>query len=922
MSSPWLIKFPYQSNYPMDDPTEMLARAGGKGANLIRLAGANFPVPRGFIICTAAYREFVSGTGLTDVIRSELDRLASAAQIDQLEEVSARIRSRFSEHPIQAEICQQILEGYEQMGTPVVAVRSSATAEDLPDLSFAGQQDTFLGILGADDLLNAVRNCWSSLWTARAIGYRQRNAIGHEDISLAVVIQEMVPSEVSGVLFTANPLTGLRNEVVIDACFGLGEALVSGKVEPDHYVVDQVQQIILQKTAGKKQYVLHSRGSGGTQEAAGDRSAEWALADEMILKLADLGAKTAQEYQSPQDIEWALADGKLYLLQSRAITSLFPIPQRRDSLLRAYFSFGAVQGYLEPFTPYGMDMMRQIFAAGASMYGYQHTSENQPALVPAGGRLWVDISNLIRNTAGRKVLKGALRFVEPTISQALEQVWDDPRFLPEKKGIRFRTALRILRFLIPIGRYVLLNILHPAARRSVILSSGEALLRRLEMQLAALPADPYHRLEQSSRLFKKMIMTNLPPTFRLYVSGVAAGMASWNWLRTLAEKAPTRPDGKKWSDLVLEVTRGMAYNPTTEMDLRLWEIASELRGQPDVMTLLLKTGSEDLARMYLRCELPAALQGKLETFLKIYGSRGLGEIDAGTPRWRENPVPVLEAICSFVQIEAQQSPDLMFQQGAKNAGQAVDEIYSALRGTRLGWLKARLARFAADRMRNLMGLREHPKFFAVRLLGLQRSELLSTGAKLVELGTLDQADDLMFLTQSEQERLGRHESREWKKLISERREMYVKEKRRRSIPRLLLSDGRAIYDGMKSVHSQQGGISGSPVSPGVFRGQVRIVYNPHQAGLLPGEVLVCRGTDPSWTPLFMSAGALIMEVGGMMTHGAVVAREYGIPAVVGVDRATERFITGQWVEVDGSNGRIVRIEAVEVNEELVAEKVG
>ncbi len=904
-----LIEFPAASSQTLT-PAELLARVGGKGANLIRLSAANFPVPRGFILTTAAYDRFVAQTGLAGFIQSELEQLPPQAAIETLEALSQRIRAKFSAAAITDELRQPVVEMYAHLGAPPVAVRSSATAEDLPDLSFAGQQDTFLGILGSEDLLTAVRNCWSSLWTARAMAYRLRNGISQADISLAVVVQAMVPSEASGVMFTANPLTGLRSQVVIDASFGLGEAIVSGKVEPDHYVVDQSAGKILEKTAGKKQYALYGRREGGTFEATGERSGDWALNDELILRLANLGAKIAQEYQSPQDIEWALADGQLYLLQTRAITSLFPTPDRRDDQLRAYFSFGAVQGYLEPVTPFGRDLLRQIFATGASMYGLKHTSENQPALVPAGERLWVDITSLMRNTVGRKVLKGALRFVEPTVSQALEMVWDDLQFLPGRKGLRPLTLLRILRFYLPVGWHMLQNILQPAARRAKIVHNGMRVLSQFEQRLIDLPADPYLRLEQSSQLFRIFTADYLPRAFRLYLSGVASGMASWNLLRLVAEKAPARTDGKKWSDVVLEVTRGLPNNPTTEMDLQLWKIAAQLRGEPEIKELFETTDSDVLAAQYLAGTLPPLMQNRVTEFLEQYGSRGLGEIDGGTPRWRENPTPVLEAIGSFLQIDLEQAPDVLFKRSAASAGAAVEQICTALRSTQGGWFKARRARFWAVRMRNLMGLREQPKFFAVRLIGLLRAEMLKAGAQFVALGVLEQVDDLMFLTQREQTSLARREAQDWKKLIAGRRAVFLKEKRRRLIPRLLLSDGRAFYEGMRTAY-EHGVVSGSPVSPGVVRGKVRVVFNPHQAGLLPGEVLVCQGTDPSWTPLFMTAAALVMEVGGMMTHGAVVAREYGIPAVVGVDRATEQFKTGQWVEVDGSTGKIAWLDTVE-----------
>jgi pyruvate,water dikinase len=288
-----------------------------------------------------------------------------------------------------------------------------------------------------------------------------------------------------------------------------------------------------------------------------------------------------------------------------------------------------------------------------------------------------------------------------------------------------------------------------------------------------------------------------------------------------------------------------------------------------------------------------------------YGMRGVGEIDFGQPRWREDPTPVMQTLQSYLQIDQDSAPNVVFLRGQQAAEKAIEDLAQKVRRQRGGWLKEKLVRGAARRVRVLMGVRESPKFFAIRVMGIARRELLKTGRDFAEAGMIDRADDLSFLKFSELEALSRNEPRDWKALVASRRAIYERETRRRQVPRLLASDGRAFYEGVGASTDTGDVISGSPVSPGVVEGIVHVVLSPHETQLAPGEILVCPGTDPAWTPLFLAAGGLITEVGGMMTHGSVVAREYGIPAVVGVHQATTRLKDGQRIRVDGTAGKIV-----------------
>ena len=390
----------------------------------------------------------------------------------QLEAASAKIRAAFAAGKIPDETAQAIRIAHDQLrrwsvsnqrstishplSTIGVAVRSSATAEDLPDLSFAGQQDTYLNVIGAEALMEAVVGCWSSLWTARAIGYRLRNQIAHDNAALAVVVQEMVQSEASGVLFSANPLTGLRSETVIDATIGLGEALVSGQVEPDHYVVDTVSGKIVSKTLGQKKISVRGKTGGGVEVIQENAAARQALSDDRIHQLAILGQQVQKEYGFPQDIEWAVpyghdvTGGQLYLLQARAITSLFPIPdagaEHVPPLLKVWVSFGAVQGLVGPLTPIGQDTIRHVVAGAGKLFGVKTRYDELDVFGLAGERIWIKISDVMRSPIGNRVFGGFLGFIEPSVAQILKTLAADPRLGAGKGKLKFITLRRLAGF--------------------------------------------------------------------------------------------------------------------------------------------------------------------------------------------------------------------------------------------------------------------------------------------------------------------------------------------------------------------------------------------------------------------------------------------------------------------------------------------
>ncbi|MBT2227077.1 PEP/pyruvate-binding domain-containing protein [Nonomuraea sp. NEAU-A123] len=866
----------------------MLAEVGGKAANLGELTRAGLPVPPGWVLTTEAYHEVAQAAGLDDVIATGGPGLAAAA------------RTRLLEAPIPEAIAESIREAYTTLGQAVqtpkaadaavpvvvpVAVRSSATAEDLPFASFAGQQDTYLNVVGADAVLDAVRRCWASLWTERAVAYRDSNGIDHASVRLAVVVQVMVDSRTAGVMFTANPLTGRRHEAVIDANPGLGEAVVSGAVNPDRFVVDSASGEILDRHAGDKRLAIRALPGGGTErvESAHDGLC---LTDEQVRDLAALGTRVEDHYGAPQDTEWAIdADGTLWLTQARPITTLYPLPETTREGLRAYFSVNVAQGVMGPVTPMGLSAFQLISAGAAGLFGYGPARARDGAafMFEAGERTWLDLTTALRSRMGRAILPRVLTMGEARAAAMLTDLFADPRFSVIHTSRRpfLRAVARFARRVHAPTR-VLQALIRPTRALAYTRRLGVDLDRRLRVPGSATPVQ---RLDHAERM--------LSGAFPVIVSLMPIAITGYG-LFGLAAKL----SGLSISDMQ-DVLRSVPNNPTTEMDLELWALATRIEPEP-----FRNEPVSELLRRFRAAELPPKAQRGITAFLDKYGHRGVAEIDLGLPRWSEDPTHILGVLANYLRMEdgGDLAPDKMFARGAAEAEAAVARIVATAR--RKGALRGAVARFGLRRTRMFAGVREMPKYYAVQTLAAVRRSLLVVGEHLVTTGVLETADDVFFLRIEEaRSALGGGDLRE---LVTERRAAYERESRRRHVPRIVLSDGTEP-EALASV-AAEGALIGSAASAGTVTGRARVVLDPVGAHLEPGEILVCPSTDPGWTPLFLTAGGLVMEMGGAMSHGAVVAREYGIPAVVGVPDATHRIVTGQEITVNGAAGTVTITE--------------
>jgi phosphohistidine swiveling domain-containing protein len=889
----------------------MLPLVGGKAANLGELMAAGLPVPDGFCLTTEAYR--MAARTVQDGVLAELGNLQAALEpgspggAADLAGVADKAREAIRAVPVPPPIAAAVQQAYVALGraTPV-AVRSSATAEDLPFASFAGQQDTYLNVIGSDAVLEAVRKCWASLWTDRAVAYRAALGIAPDEVALAVVVQRMVDAEAAGVMFTANPLTGRRREAVIDAAPGLGESVVSGAVNPDHFVVDTEKAKVLERKLGDKRTMIRPLPGGGTEtrDLSGRVEAS-SLTDEQAVNLAALGMEAEQHFGSPQDIEWAIdAGGALWLTQSRPITTLYPVPEKRSAGTgtRVYLCFSLAQGLTRPLTPMGLASLRLIASSVAQAAGFRvpEPRKGPSPYAEAAQRMYMDVTTPVRSSVGRRILPRIFDVMEARSAKVLRQVFDDPRF-----SVTRRTPFGLMRHVLPAA-------VHARVPESVLraLFRPKAALRRLDrftrqfaddLELEA-GAGPAERLDHAERLLGGRLFAIVPAILPLPAVGFA--------MLWLAGKLLGGPD--RGEDLQ-KVLRGLPRNVTTEMDLDLWRLASAMKDDRESRVALEALEPSVLAAEFRAGSLPPVLHAGLVRFLERFGHRAVAEIDVGLARWSDDATHILGVLANYLRLtDPALAPDVQFSRASAEAEAEVERLVAEAR--RRGRARALLVRAALRRTRLFAGLRELPKYQLVLGLAEVRKQLAEVGAALTEDGQLESPDDIFFLDFGEarhaldvRSATGTGRPLKLRELVLERRAAYASELGRRHIPRVLLSDGTEpeVVHAAAGGAVPDGGMSGSPASAGWVTARARVILDPVGARLEPGEILVAPSTDPGWTPLFLTAGGLVMEMGGPNSHGAVVAREYGIPAVVGVPEATARLATGQKITVDGGAGTVV-----------------
>jgi pyruvate,water dikinase len=849
------------------DKTQV-ALVGGKGAHLGELSRIEgIRVPAGFCVTTDAFRRILSAVPWID---DQPDRLSRLDPDDRqaIRTLSAEIRRAFEGIAIPDDLAAEITRSVTRLGEHAAcAVRSSATAEDLPTASFAGQQDTYLNVVGMAAILRHVSRCWASLFTERAVTYRLRNGFDHRKVHMAVVVQRMLFPQAAGILFTADPVTSNRKVVSIEASFGLGEALVAGLVNADVYKVRDGE--VVAKAVATKKLAIHALPAGGTQKLAIKPASQEqpALTDAQIVRLAQLGRRIEAHFGHPQDIEWCLVDDGFQIVQSRPITTLFPIPAAGDQGNHVYVSVGHQQMMTDPMKPLGVSMWQ--LTAGRPMF-------------EAGGRLFVDVTRELSSPASRAGLLKALGGSDPLIGDALRTILGRGDFIPtlpdEGPGVwpaggapaPIETDPAIVAGLIERSQASIATL-----KRDIRTKSGSALLDFILADVQEL----------------KRILSD-PQSLPVIMAGM---QATW-WLN---EHLQTWLGEKNAADTLTQSAPG---NVTSEMGLALLDVADVIRPHPDVVAFLQHVHDENFVD-----ELPTLAGGReardaIQAYLDKYGMRCVGEIDITKPRWSERPTTLVPMILGNIKNFEPGAGEQRFEEGRRKAWEKEQELLTRLRALPDGEQKAEEAKRMIDRIRTFIGYREYPKYHMISRYFVYKQALLKDADRLVQARVLDDREDIFYLRFGELHDVVRTNQAD-DQLIRQRKDAF-RSYQALTPPRVLTSDGEAVAGAYRRADVPADALTGLPVSAGTVEGRARVMLDMAEADLEEGDILVTAYTDPSWTPAFVAINGLVTEVGGLMTHGAVIAREYGLPAVVGVEHATQLIRDGQRIRVNGSDGYI------------------
>ncbi|MCY8201537.1 phosphoenolpyruvate synthase [Bacillus subtilis] len=848
-----------------------LSLVGGKGINLGELSKTQgIQVPEGFCVTTVGYQKAIEQNETLQVLLDQLTML-KVEDRDQIGNISRKIRQIIMEVDIPSDVVKAVSHYLSQFGEEhAYAVRSSATAEDLPHASFAGQQDTYLNIIGVDAILQHISKCWASLFTDRAVIYRMQNGFGHSQVYLSVIVQRMVSPQASGILFTADPITSNRKVLSIDAGFGLGEALVSGLVSADCYKVQDGQ--IIDKRIATKKLAIYGRKEGGTetQQIDSDQQKAQTLTDKQILQLARIGRQIEAHFGQPQDIEWCLARDTFYIVQSRPITTLFPIPEASDQENHVYISVGHQQMMTDPIKPLGLSFFLLTTAA---------------PMRKAGGRLFVDVTHHLASPDSREVFLKGMGQHDQLLKDALMTIIKRRDFI--KSIPNDKTAPNPSKGNADMPAQVE----NDPTIVSDLIESSQTSIEELKQNIQTTSGSDLFRfiLEDIQEL--KKILFN-PKSSVVIRTAMNASL----WIN---EKMNEWLGEKNAADTL---SQSVPHNITSEMGLALLDVADVIRPYPEVIDYLQHVKDDNFLDELAKFDGGSKTRDAIYDYLSKYGMRCTGEIDITRTRWSEKPTTLVPMILNNIKNFEPNAGHRNFEQGREEALKKEQELLDRLKQLPDGEQKAKETKRMIDIIRNFSGFREYPKYGMVNRYFVYKQALLKEAEQLVEAGVIHEKEDIYYLTFEELHEVVRTHKLDYQ-IISTRKDEY-KLYEKLSPPRVITSDGEIVTGEYKRENLPAGAIVGLPVSSGVIEGRARVILNMEDADLEDGDILVTSFTDPSWTPLFVSIKGLVTEVGGLMTHGAVIAREYGLPAVVGVENAAKLIKDGQRIRVHGTEGYI------------------
>ena len=894
-----------------------LPLVGGKGANLGELTRAGLPVPKAFCVTTDAYRTFVEGAELAAPIAAALDG-CSFEDIAELADRAARIRAMFDAATMPADIAQSIRAGFAALQADLgpdilVSVRSSATAEDLPGMSFAGQQDTYLNVRGIDSILDHVKRCWASLWTDRAISYRDRQGFRHDDVLLAVVVQEMFPSEVAGVMFTANPVTSNPDEIFLNASWGLGEAVVSGRVNPDQYIIARPSLDITEKLIHDK-LVMTVRGDDGQGSHEADvpadlRSRE-TLTDDQVRELARIGLAIEAHYGFPQDIEWGFAGGRFALLQSREVTA-------------ADLDFGmGLEAFQDPIARAGLTDQRWVWSrgysdevqTGSSTPFHYSVLEKRMTTLKLRMLWFTEVKEFLNYPVGRfeeipmyrwygarayynlAVEKERIRRFIPPFARDDSALWPFPA--NEREAVR-RMPFNWINFA------WIMTKLHVTNPTISLIETPHHMLENLKrwtdhtaaewakVDMDAMSVTEIFDYEQQARGDSQFYPNTVLP-FTIYLIVLPAT------LKLVCEKWLGDSDGRIYAALISGLS-----TKTGEENMAIWELAKHIRSHATLVDAVLSADDVDEA-MAKVSSLPEAadFMAALDQFLMIYGHRGGAERDAYHPRFRHKPSMIFNAIKPMLKLGEASSPENHERALVERMTRTRDESIARLRGKMMGVVQAPLFAWLVDMTQQYYYYRDFERFYNDKDMARPRDFLAAIARKFIARGLLDDEMDIHFLGKEEiiDADAGRLDQRDIGHRVRSRRRVF--DRYRYKEPPKYIQGWRTFED--DQLADDGSGLRGIAASSGTVTGRARVCRTLAEISKIEkGDILVTVATDPGWTTVFSIIGGVVVETGGVVAHAVMISREYGIPCVANLPRCCDVIPDGATITVDGSNGRVI-----------------
>jgi pyruvate,water dikinase len=866
---------------------------GGKGVNLGELSRIEgVPVPDGFCISTEAFKRIIGEAPLINELLGQLS-LLNVGDRDKIYELSGEIRRILEKIAIPQDIIEEITLSLHRFGeNTACAVRSSATAEDLPMVSFAGQQDTYLNIIGEEAILRHISKCWASLFSERAVIYRLQNSFDHRKVHQAVIVQRMVFPQAAGILFTADPVTSDRKVLSIDASFGLGEALVSGLVNADNYKVRNGK--VTDKKISAKKLAVHALKDGGTkeQEIEPELQGKQVLTDNQILQLGRIARKIEEHFGSPQDIEWCLFNDTFYFVQSRPITTLYPIPayppvpERTGTTLSAgsevydqenhvYISVGHQQMMTDPIKPLGLSFFLLTTPAHMCI---------------AGGRLFVDVTDSLASPVSRENLLNVMGQHDPLMKNALMTIVEREDFIKSSPdGEKVLGSRKSDKGLLSSGLQE--QIEYKATIVSDLIKKSQTSIEELKQNIQTKSgSDLFDFILEDIKQLKKILFD--PQSSGVFMAAMDA--SSWineNMNKWLGEK-----------NVADALTQSVSDNITSEMGMALLDVADVIRPYPEVIDYLQHTKEDNFLDGMVKFDGGQESQDAINDYLSKYGMRCSGEIDITRTRWSEKPATLVPIILSNIKNFEPEASSRKFEQGRQEALRKEQELLDRLKQLPDGEKKVKETKRMISLIRNFIGYREYPKYGMINRYFVYRQALLKEAGQLVQANIIHEKEDIYYLTFEELHEVVRTNKLDYQ-IINKRKDEY-KFYEKLTPPRVITSDGEIIAGEYIRENLPAEAIAGLPVSSGVIEGRARVILNLENAEIEDGDILVTTFTDPGWTTLFVSIKGLVTEVGGLMTHGAVIAREYGLPAVVGVENATRLIKDRQRIRVNGTVGYV------------------